>query len=645
MVSITEKIIRDHIVAGEYGDEIGLKIDCTLTQDAIGILAYLGFELLGLDRVKTEHSVSFVDHNTLQIDYKHADDQRYLQSVAARYGIYYSKPGNGICHQVYLERFAKPGKTLLGSDSHTPTAGAVGMLAFGSGALDVAFAMGGGAFYLRTPKIVGVKLMGKRPDYVCAKDVILELLRRITVRGGIGKAFEYFGPGIKDLTVPERATIANMGSETGATTSIFPSDEITRAYFKLQNREHEWIEIPEAKEKDFEEIIEIDLDSLEPLIAKPGSPDNVVPVSEVEGIKVDQVAIGSCTNSSLKDLMTVAALLDGHRVHPDTSLGISPGSRQVMKYLADSGELAKIISAGARIFENACGPCIGQGFMPPTGSVSLRTFNRNFKGRSGIFDANVYLCSPAVAVASAIYGKIVHPKVLGPPPKIELPERIELDDSMLIPPPKDGSKVKVIRGPHISQIPTIDPLPDHLTLNTVAKLGDNISTDDILPITRNSFSCRSDFSTLCQCTLSEIDTNFINRASKAKDRGGGIIIAGENFGQGASTEDAALAPLCLGVRVIIAKSFARAYRTNLINVGILPLRFLEDVDYQLTEVHDVISLEGIRKSIEKGVEEIHLINKTRGNMVIEVAHDFSEREKNIALAGGLLNYYKAKNKK
>lgn len=646
MTSVARRILTEHVVSGDSslnpGDEIGIKIDRTLTQDATGTLAYLQFEAMGLEQVKTELSVSFIDHNTLQTDFRNPDDHRYLQSVAAKYGIFFSRPGNGICHQVFLERFSKPGRTLIGSDSHTPTAGGLGMIAIGAGGLDVAVAMGGGAYYLKVPDIVGVKLTGKLPEYVSAKDVILEVLRRIGVKGGVGKILEYFGPGIKELSVPERATITNMGAETGATTSVFPSDDITKEFLIMQQREDDWIEIPEADEADFDQIIEIDLSELEPLIAKPHSPGDVVPLSELEGLKVDQVAIGSCTNSSLKDMLTVASLLHKRKIHPNTVLGVSPGSRQVLSYLAENGQLTDIISAGARILESACGPCIGMGFSPPSSGVSLRTFNRNFRGRSGTADAEVYLVSPEVAVAAAVFGEITNPKELGSAPKVELPERIDIDDSMILPPSDKPESIEIIRGPNIVPLPKMDPLPDSFSsVQVLIKLEDDISTDHIMPAGAKILPLRSNLPEISKFVFEQVDPSFVSIAAHAREKkGGGAILAGNNYGQGSSREHAALAPMYLGVRFVLTKSFARIHKANLVNFGILPLT-LEDVTFfDKIDPSDVLEVEGIRKILEKGESHFFIHNETK-QIQIPVLCELTDRERSIILAGGLLNYTKS----
>ncbi len=640
MASIAKLVLQKHLVEGtfEVGKEIGIKIDHTLTQDATGTMAYLQFEAMKMDHVKTELSVSFVDHNTLQTDFKNPDDHRYLQSVASKFGIKFSRPGNGICHQVFLERFATPGKTLVGSDSHTPTAGGMGQIAIGVGGLDVAIAMGGGLFYLKTPKILGIKLTGKLPEYVTAKDVILEVLRILTVKGGRGKILEYFGPGIKTLSVPERATITNMGAETGATTSIFPSDEITKEFLKLEGREDQWIEIPEGSEPDYDEIMEISLSELEPMVAKPHSPGNVVKLSELYGMKVDQVAIGSCTNSSLKDLETVAALLKGKKIHPNTVLGISPGSRQVMTQLSKDGALANIISAGARVFESACGPCIGMGFAPKTDAVVVRTFNRNFFGRTGNKSAQAYLVSPEVAVAVAVYGQITDPKKLGAYPKFDFPKEIEIDDSMILEPATDGSKIEIIRGPNIAPLPEFLPLPKAFSnIKVVIKVEDDITTDHIMPAGAKILPLRSNLPEISKHVFEQIDPDFSKRALEAKAQGGCAIIAGDNYGQGSSREHAALAPMYLGIKFKIAKSFARIHRDNLINFGILPLTFVNPGDFDQLKQGDILSISGVKQSIKDGVKPIIVHNDTQ-NLDFEVTYDLSERDREIILVGGKLIY-------
>ncbi len=635
-LTLTEKIISKHLVEGEMkrGEEIAIKIDQTLTQDATGTMAYLQFEAMGVPRVKTELSVSYVDHNTLQTDFRNADDHRYLQSVAAKYGIYFSRPGNGICHQVHLERFAVPGKTLLGSDSHTPTAGGIGMLAIGAGGLDVACAMAGEPFYLKMPKVVNVYLEGELPPFVSAKDVILEVLRRIGVKGAVNKVLEYTGPGVKTLNVPERATITNMGTETGATTSIFPSDEITKKFMEAQGRGDQWIELKPDEDAEYDEKIEINLSELEPRSALPHSPGNVKPVSEVEGIPVDQVCIGSCTNSSLRDMKVVANLLKGRKVHPRVSLTISPGSRQVVLHLIESRELSYIVEAGARILENACGPCIGMGQAPPTDGVSVRTFNRNFLGRSGTKSAKVYLASPETAVACAVFGEITDPRKLGEYPKIELPERFIIDDSMIIPPPEDGSKVEIIRGPNIKPLPEFKPLPEKLEGEVLIKVGDDITTDHIMPAGAKILPLRSNIPEISKHVFEVVDPNFYSRAM---EKGGGFIIGGENYGQGSSREHAALAPKYLGVKAVIAKSFARIHLANLINFGIVPLLFENKDDYDKIEQNDKLEID--LSTLEQGKVIARNVSK---NVEIPLVHTLSRRDITILKAGGKLLYIRNK---
>ncbi|MFX0182604.1 MAG: aconitate hydratase [Candidatus Hodarchaeota archaeon] len=639
MVSIAKKILEEHIVEGKYkvGEEIGIRIDQTVTQDATGTMAYLQFEAMGLKKVKTDLSVSVVDHNTLQTDFKNPDDHRYLQSVAAKYGIKFSRPGNGIIHQVFLERFSRPGKTLIGSDSHTPTAGGMGSIAIGAGGLDVAVAMGGGPFYLKTPQIIGVKLIGELSDYVSAKDVILEVLRRIGVKGGVNKILEYFGSGVKTLSVPERATITNMGAETGATTSIFPSDEITLEFLRLQKREDQWVELSEGTESDFDEIIEINLSELEPLVSKPHSPGNVVPLSELYGTKVDQVAIGSCTNSSLKDMLTVAALLKGRKIHQNTVLGVSPGSRQVLMHLAKTGDLSEIITAGARILETACGPCIGMGFAPKTDAITVRTFNRNFLGRSGTKSAQAYLVSPEVAVAAAVFGEFTDPRRLGDFPKIEMPSTIEIDDSMILEPAANPDEIEIIRGPNIAPLPEFQAMPeDILGTKVLLKVEDNITTDHIMPAGAEILPLRSNLPKISEHVFEQVDPTFPKRALESKENGGGLIIGGENYGQGSSREHAALAPMYLGIKFVLTKSFARIHRDNLVNFGILPLVFADSGDYDKINENDVLEIKGVRKALEENTSII-VHNVTQG-FDIETTYDLSERERQIVNAGGKLSY-------
>ncbi|MFX1486250.1 MAG: aconitate hydratase [Promethearchaeota archaeon] len=636
--TITHKILKEHLVEGglKEGTEIAVRIDRTLTQDATGTMAYLQFEALGIPRVKTELSVSYVDHNTLQTNFMNADDHMYLQSVAAKYGIYFSRPGNGICHQVNLERFSRPGRTLLGSDSHTPTAGGVGMLAIGAGGLDVAAAMGGAPFYLEVPGVVGINLIGKRQRWVAAKDIILEVLRIIGVKGGVGKVLEYFGHGVEDLDVYERATIANMGAETGATTSIFPSDETTKKFFAMQERSDEWKELKPDDNAQYEETIEIDLAQIEPLVATPHSPGNVSKVSEIEGLEVQQVAIGSCTNSSLKDLMVVAAILKGKKVHPNLSLIVSPGSRQVLEEIARNGALADLISSGARILESACGPCIGMGQAPPSGSISVRTFNRNFEGRSGTRDAQLYLVSPETAAATAIFGVLRDPRKLGDYPEIRMPSKIKIDDGMILPPSSEPEKIEIIRGPNIKQLPLRGPLEDELHFEVLLRLGDNITTDHIMPAGVKILPLRSNVPAISEYVFEQVDSSFVSRA---KEKGGGFIVAGENYGQGSSREHAALAPMYLGVRAVMAKSFARIHKANLVNFGILPLEFEDEKVYDSVEQGDKIEMKKIRKTLEKRETRLVVKNSTKG-IEFSARVDLSSRSKSILLAGGLLNYIK-----
>ena len=651
--TVAWKIIKDHLVSGrmEPGEEIAIKIDQTLTQDATGTMCYLEFEAMGVPEVKTELSVSYIDHNMLQTDFRNADDHKYLMSVAKKFGIWLSKPGNGICHQVHLERFAKPGKTLLGSDSHTPTAGGMGMLAIGAGGLDVAAAMAGEPFYLKMPKIVGVKLTGKMPPWVSAKDIILELLRRLTVKGGLGKIFEYFGEGVKELSVPERATITNMGAELGATTSIFPSDEITRAYLRAQGREEDWIELLPDPDAEYDEIIEINLSELEPLIAQPHSPDNVVPVREIEGIKVDQVVIGSCTNSSFVDLTRAAMMLEGKRVHPDVVFAVAPGSKQALELITQNGQLLNFLKAGARILESACGPCIGMGFAPPSGGVSVRSFNRNFKGRSGTPDAKVYLASPEVCVAAAIAGEIIDPRKLAEREgikwvKVEMPEKFPYGDEAFIPPlPKEErEKVEIYRGPNIKPLPEFEPLPEKIEGEVALIVEDNITTDHIMPAGAKILPLRSNIYAISEYVYHYVDPEFVPRMKKLKEKGkAGIIIGGENYGQGSSREHAALAPRFLGVRAVIAKSFARIHHANLVNFGIVPLEFKNKEDYDKFTLGDEIEIPDLIERLKKG-EDIVVINKTTGEEIV-CTYNLTPIQKEILIAGGRLNYIKNKQKK
>lgn len=634
--NLAEKILSNHIVEGELrkGSSIGIKIDQTLTQDSTGTMAYLQLEAMGIDKVKTKRSVAFVDHNMLQQGFENADDHEFIKTVASKHGVYFSKPGNGVCHQVFLERFAVPGETLIGSDSHTPTAGAVGMLAMGAGGLDVALAMAGGAYYINVPKVCKVNIIGSFKPMVTGKDVVLEVLRRLTVKGGVSKIFEYGGEGIKNLSVPQRATITNMGAELGATTSIFPSDERTLEFFKAQGREEDWFEFKADEDAVYDEEITIDLNTLEPLAAMPHSPDNVKKVSEIGKIKVDQVAIGSCTNSSYEDLMKVAKILKGKKVHPDVSLVIAPGSRQVMEMIARNGALADIISSGARILENGCGPCIGMGQAPGTNGVSLRTFNRNFYGRSGTLSAKVYLVSPETAAVSAIKGVLTDPRELETDLCINMPERFIVDDSMILKPAEYGTKVEVKRGPNIKPFPINKELGEKIEGKILIKVEDNITTDHIMPSNSKLLPFRSNIPYLSQFCFNTIDTEFPKRA---KNLGGGFIIAGENYGQGSSREHAALAPLYLGVRGVIAKSFARIHKANLINNGIVPLEFKNEADYNEVDPLDELVIDNIKEALTKGSVKVKNISK---NSEFEVLIDLTEKEIQVIKAGGRLNYLK-----
>ncbi len=633
-LTIAEKIIRAHLVAGEMkrGTEIGLRIDQTLTQDATGTMAYLEFEAMGVERVRTERSVAYIDHNTLQSGFENADDHRYIQSVAKKHGIYFSCPGNGICHQVHLERFGVPGKTLIGSDSHTPTGGGLGMLAFGAGGMDVAVAMGGGAYYITMPGMIRVSLTGKLRPFVTAKDVSLELLRRLTVKGGVGYIIEWGGEGVATLSVPERATITNMGTELGATTSVFPADEVTRAFLRAEGREADFTPVSADADAAYDQTIEINLSELVPMIACPHSPDRVVPISEIAGKKVDQVCIGSCTNSSLSDLLKVAALLRGRTVSPDVSVSVSPGSRQVLTMLADSGALSDIIASGARLLECACGPCIGMGFSPNSGGVSLRTFNRNFEGRSGTADAKVYLVSPETAVAAALTGVITDPRDLGEMPEIHLPEAFRVDDSAILPPapPEEAGEVEVLRGPNIKPFPACVPQGDRLSAELVLKVGDNITTDHIMPAGAKILPYRSNIPYLSQFCFGVCDKEFPDRARRA---GQGIVVGGANYGQGSSREHAALVPMYLGIRAVIANSFARIHAANLINAGILPLTFADSADYDRVAQGDRLVLDGVFDGMERG--KMTLVDETNG-AEIPLVCSFTPREIAILKAGGLL---------
>ena len=637
MLFRSEKILSNHIVEGQLrkGSYIGIKIDETLTQDSTGTMAYLQLEAMGIDKVKTKRSVAFIDHNMLQQGFENADDHEFIKTVASKHGVYFSKPGNGVCHQVFLERFAVPGETLIGSDSHTPTAGAVGMLAMGAGGLDVALAMAGGAYYINVPKVCKVNVIGNFKPMVTGKDVILEVLRRLTVKGGVSRIFEYGGEGIKNLSVPQRATITNMGAELGATTSIFPSDERTLEFFKAQGRQQDWFEFKADEDAVYDEEITIDLNTLEPLAAMPHSPDNVKKVSEIGKIKVDQVAIGSCTNSSYEDLMKVAKILKGKKVHPDVSLVIAPGSRQVMEMIARNGALADIISSGARILENGCGPCIGMGQAPGTNGVSLRTFNRNFYGRSGTLSAKVYLVSPETAAVSAIKGVLTDPRELKIDLSVNMPERFIIDDSMILKPAEDGTKVEVKRGPNIKPFPINKELGEKIEGKILIKVEDNITTDHIMPSNSKLLPFRSNIPYLSQFCFNTVDTEFPKRA---KSLGGGLIIAGENYGQGSSREHAALAPLYLGVRGVIAKSFARIHKANLINNGIVPLEFKNEADYNKVDLLDELVIDDIKEALTKGSVKVKNISK---NSEFEVLIDLTEKEIQVIKAGGRLNYVKS----
>ena len=636
--TIAQKIIKAHMLSGDMtvGSEVALKIDQTLTQDATGTMAYLEFETMGLDRVKTERSVAYIDHNTLQSGFENADDHRYIQSVAKKHGIYFSRPGNGICHQVHLERFSKPGKTLIGSDSHTPTGGGIGMLAMGAGGLDVAVAMGGGAYYITMPKMYKVNLKGKLKPFVTAKDISLEILRILSVKGGVGAIIEWGGEGIKYLSVPERATITNMGTELGATTSIFPSDEVTKKFLEAEGRGEDYKELSSDADAVYDKVIDIDLDELKPLIACPHSPDNIVTVESLKGTKVDQVCIGSCTNSSLFDMLKVAALLKGKTISPNVSLSISPGSKQVLSMLADCGALSDILASGARLLECACGPCIGMGFSPNSAGVSLRTFNRNFLGRSGTKDASVYLVSPETAVAAALTGEITDPRLLGEEPHVTMPAAFKIDDSAVIPPatPEEAKNLEVLRGPNIKPFPKSEPQTDTLSAELVLKVGDNITTDHIMPAGAKILPYRSNIPHLSQFCFAVCDETFPERA---KALGKSIIVGGSNYGQGSSREHAALVPMYLGVRAVITKSFARIHVANLINAGIMPLTFKNPDDYDKLNQSDKLTLTNVFAGMDSG--EIMLKDETTGDEIPLVC-SFTERQKAILKAGGLLEYTK-----
>ena len=635
-LTIAQKIIKAHLVEGEMiaGQEIALRMDQTLTQDATGTMAYLEFEAIGIPRVRTELSVAYIDHNTLQSGFENADDHRYIQSVAKKHGIRFSRPGNGICHQVHLERFGKPGKTLIGSDSHTPTGGGIGMLAFGAGGMDVAVAMGGGAYYITMPKMIKVNLTGKLSPWVSAKDVSLEILRILSVKGGVGYIIEWGGEGVSTLSVPERATITNMGTELGATTSIFPSDEVTRAFLAAQGREEDYIPLASDPDAVYDRVIDINLSELEPLLACPHSPDNIKSARELSHIKVDQVCIGSCTNSSLRDMLRVAAILKGKKIDDSVSLSVSPGSKQVLTMLADCGALSDIIASGARVLECACGPCIGMGFSPNSAGVSLRTFNRNFEGRSGTRDGQVYLVSPEVAAVAALTGYITDPRTLGDYPEITMPEEFLVNDSAVLLPAdeKDAAEVEVLRGPNIKPLPDAYPLTDTIKAPLTLKVGDNITTDHIMPAGAKILPYRSNIPYLSKFCFAVCDESFSERALAA---GNSIIVGGVNYGQGSSREHAALVPLYLGVRAVVAKSFARIHVANLINAGILPLTFANPDDYDKVAQGDELEMSGLIAALDTG--KATLKNLTSGDE-IELVCRFSQRQKDMLLAGGLLKY-------
>lgn len=639
-LTLAQKIIKAHLLSGEMkvGTDVGLKIDQTLTQDATGTMAYLEFEAMGVPRVKTEKSVAYIDHNTLQTGFENADDHRFIQSVAKKHGIYFSRPGNGICHQVHLERFGKPGKTLIGSDSHTPTGGGIGMLAMGAGGLDVAVAMGGGAYYISMPKMVRVNLTGKLRPWVSAKDIILEVLKIMSVKGGVGKIIEYGGEGVKTLSVPERATITNMGAELGATTSIFPSDEITKDFLKAQGREEDWSEQKPDDDAVYDEVIDIDLSALVPMAACPHSPDNIKSISELAGKTVDQVCIGSCTNSSYRDLMIVASILKGKTIAENVSLAIAPGSKQVYNMLALNGALGDLIAAGARILECACGPCIGMGQSPNSKGISLRTFNRNFEGRSGTADGQIYLVSPETAAASALAGVFCDPTTLGEQPEIVMPEEFLINDNMVAAPApvEEMDSVEILRGPNIKPFPATEPLADSIEAPCALKVGDNITTDHIMPAGAKILPLRSNIPAISNHCFTVCDKDF---PARAKELGKSVIVGGSNYGQGSSREHAALAPLYLGVKAVLVKSFARIHRSNLINAGILPLTFENESDYDAISQGDVLSMPDVKEAVKAG-KDIVITNKTTGKQIIAKC-ELTDRTKEIILEGGLLNYTKA----
>ncbi len=637
--NLTYKIIKEHLVEGEIkkGSEIGIRIDQTLTQDATGTMAYLQLEALGIEKVQTELSVSYVDHNTLQNGFENADDHRYLQSAAAHFGVWFSRPGNGICHQVHLERFGVPGKTLLGSDSHTPTAGGLGMIGIGAGGLDVAVAMAGVPFYIKVPEVVNVQLEGKIPPWVGAKDIILELLRRLTVKGGVGKIIEYSGTGLKDLSIPERATIANMGAELGATSSLFPSDSVTRNFLKAQERGKDWQLLEADRQANYDHKIIIVLDDLEPMAAAPHSPDAVKPLSEIKAVKVDQVAVGSCTNGSYYDLCLLAEIMKGQVVHPGVSLVVAPGSRQALITLSREGVIEELVRSGARILETACGPCIGMGQAPPSGAVSVRTFNRNFAGRSGTADAKVYLTGPAAAAAAALRGEITDPRELGDYPHLKDEYAPVIDDRMIIPPPEDGSNVRILRGPNIKPVPLNKPLPQQIKARVLLVVEDNVTTDHIMPGGSKVLPLRSNIEALSEYVFSGLDKDCYLRA---REYGSNLIVAGDNYGQGSSREHAALAPMVLGVKAVLAKSFARIHQANLVNFGILPLTFRDPADYEKLSAGDDLHLNNIEKQLRSGQVSIEHVG---GGFNIRAEHQLSPRQLKIIKAGGLLNYTRLNN--
>lgn len=638
-MTLAQKILKAHLVEGEMikGKEIGIKIDQTLTQDATGTMAYLEFEAMGVPRVKTEKSVAYIDHNTLQNGFENADDHRFIGSVCKKHGIYFSRPGNGICHQVHLERFGVPGKTLIGSDSHTPTGGGIGMIAIGAGGMDVAVAMGGGTYYITCPEIVKVELSGKLSPWVAAKDVILEVLRRLSVKGGVGKIIEYCGEGVKTLSVPERATITNMGAELGATTSIFPSDEVTHQFLKAQQREADYTPLTADSDAEYDMVVEINLSELTPMAACPHSPDNVKTLDEIGDMKIDQVCIGSCTNSSLLDMLKVAYILKGKTVHPDVSLAIAPGSKQVLNMLADCGALATMIDAGARILESACGPCIGMGQSPNSGGISLRTFNRNFEGRSGTKDGQIYLVSPEVAAVSALTGVLTDPRTLGEMPEFKLPEVFTVNDNMVVPPVKaeDMDSVEVLRGPNIKPFPVSEALADNLDAKCSLKVGDNITTDHIMPAGAKILPLRSNIPKISEYCFAVCDEKFHDRALELKKS---IIVGGSNYGQGSSREHAALAPLYLGVKAVIVKSFARIHMANLINTGIVPLTFVNETDYDKINQLDELKIDNLKEAVINA-DTVKVTDVTKG-FDFDVKLDFSQRQRDMLVAGGLLNYTK-----